>query len=372
MTISAMSYTATVGGVLVTPLDGRAILDESWSPYGQADLTIALPADIDALDPRDDARIVVDVVQRFGGTFSLATITAGEGSSTAAWTAGFPGGGPLSVWTDRYGSPYNAVAMTSRRRRFDLGIRRRSVDHATATVSITATTDEARLQDAVNVTLGRQAPPFASIYGVAVLALASIGAAPRLEDGVLDVNFPDETVCSWDPGVSAWDYVVPLLAATNRRLWCDETGTWWISVPNTTHGAAVAFDETNAVQLVDDVSRDTDWYDGVAITWRWRSDAGVEQVAYESAGGPSPSRVLAVTYDRPFPGAGAAESLLARTSQRGRLIEVESVADPELSPRAPLEVDLGADGEHEGFIVRVEWAFNSDRTRVRSRDITED
>jgi hypothetical protein len=370
VTVSAITYTVTVGDQTLTLTDGQAILDESWTPYGQANLAVALPVDLDALDPREDARIRVHASQRFGTSFTLADITAGEGTSTAEWTAGFPGGGPLSVWTARYSTPYNDTAMPSRVRRFNLGVRSRRVDAAAGTVSITAATDEARLMDLVNVTQGQLFPAAASAFSVALLVLTQLGTSARMEPGTSDVAFPSTESLPWEPGTSAWDYVRTLMDVAGRRLWCDETGAWWIGRPNITTGPAVDVDESTAVAIVDDVSRDTDWYDGVSITWRWTSYDGTENVQYETAGGLTPSRVLALTYDRRYTGDGAAASILARSQRRGRTLEVETTADPARSPRAPLTVALG-DDVHDGFVVRTEWNFNSDRMRYRSRDILE-
>ncbi|WP_313539849.1 carbohydrate binding domain-containing protein [Leifsonia aquatica] len=156
MTESILITSATLnapGGTFPLNIsDPTVTLDEGWAPYAQAQLVIAIPsaAALDALDPRTPGVRV--------------TITA------------------------RRTVPALGLDQT---RAFDLGLRSRSIDHATATVSIELASDEALLQDWARYadTTSLEALPYqSSLRGlVNAVVLAKIGAT--LQPGTADADF---------------------------------------------------------------------------------------------------------------------------------------------------------------------------------------
>lgn len=114
MTVSTKTLTATVpvAGVATNldPEGGTATLDEGWAPYGQASLTIPIPAaaTLDALDPRTDPYVTI-----------IATQSTWDGT----------------MWS----TPVTRTLV--------LLVRGRVVDHNAETVTLTLATREAVLQD---------------------------------------------------------------------------------------------------------------------------------------------------------------------------------------------------------------------------------
>ena len=116
MTVSTKTLSATVPvsgtATALDPEGGNATLDEGWSPYGQATLTIPIPSDeaiLDALDPRSDPLVTINATQ-------------------SSWTNGTGWSDPIS-------------------RELELLVRGRVVDHNAETVTLTLATAEAKLQD---------------------------------------------------------------------------------------------------------------------------------------------------------------------------------------------------------------------------------
>ena len=372
MTVSRLAYSVRLqGGDLLSPEGGQVTMDESWSPYIGGQLTVPLPEDpalVQALDPRAGARLHVRMSQQFGSAFTIGDLTAGEGTSTAAWTTGLAGA-PLSTWTGRYSTPYNASgSRASRIRTFDLGVRERAIDYDAGVVDLTPASDEALLQDMRNLTATRRTPTSETILAAVTMALASIGAV--VVTSVPDVQLEPGSA-SWEPGQSAWDYVQPLVDAAGLRLWCDEGRVWHLDVPNVPEGSALAFSGGTVKRLRDTVGRDEGWYDAVHITYRWRDSSDVEQVRYDVAQLPEYSKVYAVEYSRPYPGPGAAAALLERVRGRGRSEGVAAVSNPTASPRRPLTVNLPDAPIQTGFITQVRWDLEQDEMTILTRDLTD-
>ncbi|MBD8077699.1 hypothetical protein [Cellulosimicrobium arenosum] len=373
MTVSRLVYTVEIVGTdyRVSPEEGMVTLDESWTPYAQAGVTIPLPSDpaiLDALDPRLGARVRITMSQRFGSAFTIADLTAGSGSSTAAWTADL-NGAPLSEWTGRYSSPFNSTgSRASRTRRLDLGVRARSVNYERGTVDIDLASDEALLLDLARVDTTTAFPVTSTVYGAVALVLSAIGATAALEvpDAALEADS-----AGWEPGQVAWDYVKPLVDAAGMRLYCDEGRDWHLTKPLYPTGQALTFSGSNAKFLQDDISRDEQWFDAVVVTYRWTNSAGDEQVRYDTAQDGEATRVKSLTYDRRYPGPGGARSILDRARGRGRIESILSVANPEATPGQALTVNLDDAPIQTGITTNVSWNFGADEMRVRSRDLTD-
>lgn len=370
MTISRFVYRARTGPYTLSVLGGGATLDESWSPYAQATITVPIPAQdvLDALDPRTGARVRFSMSQRFGTTFTLADVTAGSGSSTAEWTASF--GGSTAAWTALYSTPFNADgSRPSRNRLFDLGVRSYRLDRAAGTVSIDLASDEALLQDYALATGAADSPTLDSMQTALDLALGAIGASVTL-DGP-DVPFaPSSTV--WEPGQTAWDYLSPLLDVAGYRLWCDEARVWHADAPLVEPtGDTLTFTGATATAVDDVLDREDQWADAVVVRYRWTDTGGVDHVRYDVARDGEPTRTLVVEYDdRPFPGPGGASVILARARQRGRVQAVTAVSDPLAAPGMRLDVDLDPVPPQTGMVTRVIWSFDDDTMQARSRDLT--
>jgi hypothetical protein len=373
VTISRLVYDVRVPGVEgpVSPTSGTIAMDESWSPFLTGTMTFPLRDGslVAALDPRTGERVQFRVSRQYGDGVKMSDLT-GDGLTGMADMTADLAGGPLSTWTDRYATPYNASgSQATRYHALDLGVRSRSVDYVAGTVSVTVASDEALLQDMVNVFYGDEVPATATVYGVVALALASIGATLG-PDPAPDVPLDPDGV-GWQPGQSAWDYVAPLVDAAGLRLYCDAGRVWRLVVPNTLTPGELDFDPTNVTRLDDSVSRDTQWYDAVMITYRWRNASGVDRTQYASAASPDFTKVLAIQEDRPYPGLGAARALLARASGRGRIATVEAVIDPDARPGQAITIMSPTGPVQTGIATQVQWNVDTDRMQIRTRDLIE-
>ncbi len=164
------------------------------------------------------------------------------------------------------------------------------------------------------------------------------------------------------PGQSDWDFLQPVVQSRGLRLFADELGLWRLVDP-TTYTVAGTLSLSHATHLVaadDEIDRDSDWSTGVVVEYPWIDPAGVPRKRYDFAG--TRTRVKKYTYDRPYPGAGAAAALLARLQGRGRRITADSVIEWTATPGQVVEFTLGA-GEtvQRGAIAAVTWRF-PDRT----------
>ncbi|MGV8851710.1 MAG: hypothetical protein ACOH1M_03970 [Rhodoglobus sp.] len=188
-------------------------------------------------------------------------------------------------------------------------------------------------------------------------------------------NLLNSDVFIQTPGTLDWDYVAPLVQAGGLRLFCDEKRDWRLidpltySVPGQINVAA----GTNATSGRDTISRQQeDWFDAVVIEYRWTDDEGLPKVAYDSASAGG-TKLLKRVVERPFPGAGAAQSILSLYLGRGRTVDVEALADLTTTPGMALVMSLPGTPIQVGVVSSVTWKWSvdgdSDEMRVGSRGL---
>lgn len=427
MTISKHTIRASIEGVAdINVIDAEATLDESWSPYAQARLTCAIPP-LDSLtniDPRNNQRLRIRLEQRFGESQPLSALSAAWALLvTNEWytegPAGFftfpsglvedpPGSGLydipaylvetfagsgvytipdaytivtladqttalagtfLSGLSATYGQPYNAFGTRpSTRRYLDLVLRSRSVNFNDGTMTLGAASDEAVLQDYALVATAALAPGSTSVRAVCAWVLGRLGI-------VLDSGTADGTVeasgAEWQPGQTAWDYLRPIVDKAGLRLWCDEHRNWHLANPadGSTGGLTISADR--ATKAEDTITRDEGWSDAVVIKYQWRDAAGSDQTAYDTATLPGYSKVRAITLDRPYPGAGAAQAILSRATGRGRVQALEAVSDYGATPGMAFTATLPDTPIQTGLLSAVTWRVPDDEMRISTRDLIE-
>lgn len=374
MTTSRLNYEVHVPGISepLKPTAGTIALDESWTTYGNARLTVALPEDPAvraSIDPRNGGRVYIRASQQYGSGMDVSDLTMLGSTKVSDWTNTVGLDGPLSDATAAYATAYNTFGhRASRVRNFNLGIRDHSIDQGGGTLDLALATDEALLMDMANMDTTGRIPPTETALGAAQLVLASIGAAPVLE-GVNVALEPGSAV--WEPGQNAWDYIDPLMNAAGMWLYCDEKRIWHLTTPNRARGNLLTFSTENASSIIETLSRNDRWYDAVHVTYKWRDTSGTEQVRYDTAQSPGYSRVYSVEYNRPRPRSGAAQTLLDRMRGRGRVETIQAVANPTATPGQPLRVDLPVTGSQIGYLTQVQWNLQDDTMQVRSRDLTD-
>lgn len=377
MTITRHTLTARVPGFDLFPVvSGSVILDERWSPYCQATLTLALPSDalLDALDPRQSnpPRVRMVAALAYGDTDTLADVSSAWSGLTLADVTTLYSGQMISAITSDHSRPYNSFGMVNgQRRTFDLGVRSRRVDRQAAEVVIELASDEVLLQDYALVATSAVSPPSLTVRSAVETALsyANTGGSLAAGEGTASI---DTDAAEWKPGVTAWDYVQPLVQQAGLRLWCDEARSWHLTEPAVSTGGSLALSGTGTITRAEEtIGRDDGWWDAVVITYEWVDGSGATQYAYDVAGDVSATKVLSLTYKRPDPGTGAAAALLTRTSRRGRKFDTEAISNYTASPGQSVVLTETGVATQTGAVSSIEWRFPDAEMTVGTRDLLE-
>ena len=284
------------------------------------------------------------------------------GTLSAMWS-----GERLSGVSADLGAPYNSFGIRpSTSRSLDLVLRSREIDHATGTMRLVAASDESLLQDYARVATTGTTAGSTSVRAICAWVLSMLGLTlyPGTADGVV----ADST---WLPGQSAWDYLRPLVDKAGLRLWCDERRNFYLTNPKDATDGGMPISGTRVTQATDTVDLGGDWYDAVVLTYRWRDATGNDQTAYDVAKADGYSKVRSITYDRPYPGPGAAAAMLARMSGRGRSQSIDAVSDYSAAPGMAVTVTLPKTPIQTGLLSSVTWRVPDDEMTVKTRDLTD-
>lgn len=360
-------FSAAIATTQLEVIDSTFTLDDTWSPYGQATLRCVIPADLDSIDPREGLRVELRAEQAFG--LPTAAGDYAPGGSIAAWTAAF--GGSIPAINAAYFRGFNSSGLRdSTTRRASLSLRKREIDWRDQVVTLELATDEALLQTYALVATEIYKPGITSVRGLVINVLALIGAflEPGSDDGTIDPDASD-----WVPGVSAWDYLAPLVQTAGLRLYCDELRRWYL-VDDTTiiDGLLQLSDASTITADRDSIDLDGDWYDAVVITYEWIDNLGVTQQAWDTAADTTlPQNVLSVTYKRPYPGPGAAARVLSRALGRGRVQAVRAISDYRATPSQAVSITVAGDDTQVGYLSSVQWAWPAAEMSVSSRGLVE-
>lgn len=178
-----------------------------------------------------------------------------------------------------------------------------------------------------------------------------------------------------NPGENLWDFVTPLLTSAGLRLFCDESRVW--RLVNSTYfvpGSATIATGYNAIEGSDTISRDQqgDWYDAVVVEYDWTDAAtGLPKQAYDSAQLAGWTKALLVKYERPFPGPGAANYILGRSTGRGRVLDPRALSDYSVTPGQSITVSMPDTVTQTGVVAATTWDFATDEMEVKSRGLTD-
>lgn len=185
-------------------------------------------------------------------------------------------------------------------------------------------------------------------------------------------NMPNSDAMIWQPGVTAWDWLEPLLQATGLRLFCDETRKWWLETSGTTREGVINIAaDRNATQARDKISRTSDsWFDAVVIAYTDNTDENGKAFTIYDVTDPG-TLTLKLEYDRPYPGPGAAAAVLNRAQGRGRVLNLEAVNNYDATPGMAIVATLPDSPIQSGVISSVQWSFPDDRMTLGSRGLTD-
>lgn len=309
----------------------------------------------------------------FDGSFGTQALPARASDVTAVY-----GGKRASAVSADYFEPWNSSfgVRPPTLRNFNVLLRTSEADHRAGELGLIFNTDEMLMQDFALMSQNAIAPLTSTVKGAVNLALSMVNAA--LSSDSRDASVDDVESLVWQPGVSAWDYVEPLVQKAGLRLYCDEQRIWRLTEPQrTVDGFLSLAASSNVTRGIDSVSLDArsedSYYDGVVVKYEWQDAAKVRQIAYDIAGDPATARkVYTLTVnDVPYPGPGAARAILTRSQGRGRVLNVDAISDYTAEPGLPLGISLPGSITQTGFVSAVDWEFPEGVMSVKSRGLVE-
>lgn len=331
MTVSRHTHVARVGDETISVRGGSVTLDAGRVPHVQGDLRAPI-ALLDELDPRVTPRVVL-------------TATARIGSQTQV-------------------------------RIFDLGVRRRPVEHGDGTMTLTLASDEALLDDFRPLSDDSGPAGYATIRGVVgyVLSVVLPGAvlAPGADAPALREDAADDALV-WRAGTSALDFLHPLVQAVGMRLVCDERRVWTLRTETYAgHGAVISI--AYGIDMVDGgdtIDRDNAlWFDAQVTRYRWTDAAGAQQEAVDSYALQTPyTRVNLVAINAPYPGPGRSAYAVRRAQQRGREVTATKVSDWTVAAEQPVIVYLPDTPVQVGSVQRVRFDLDRDEMTIDARTV---
>lgn len=176
---------------------------------------------------------------------------------------------------------------------------------------------------------------------------------------------------AWQPGVSAAEFIQPLLTAAGLRLYSDGHRFYLIGPTHTVPGRLTLTDDQNVTAARDTVSLAdaTGWHDAVVIRYRWRDSTGEQREQFDVAG--TGTHVLQITYERPYPGPGAAAYVLGRLQGQGRVQAVTALTDYSAEPAQDVSISLPTTIDQTGQVSGVVFDLTARVMHVTSRGLTD-
>lgn len=157
---------------------------------------------------------------------------------------------------------------------------------------------------------------------------------------------------TWEPGVNAWDFLVPITGSENTILWCDEQRRWYLEAPDLrTVPDLLIVTPDNAAEGNDNLSRDSEltFLDGIVVKYR---DGKLDVAG--TAG-----KVRTVDLDRSFPGTGLAAAMLARSLGTGRVQTATVMGELDATPGMQVAFSLPGAPDTTGRLAAVDFDFST-------------
>lgn len=176
----------------------------------------------------------------------------------------------------------------------------------------------------------------------------------------------------WAEGVSAWDYLQPLVESVEQRLYCDEQRRWYTVAEAHTVAGSVTMTPGNMPRSDDEISRDGDdvgWATGVAIHFKWEGGLFGRGGDYWDTAG-TPGKVRVIERNRPLQ-RGAAAMVLRSMLRQGRKRAGTTITDYNTTPGQALTVKTLQGEESNGRVRSVTFDLVSGLMDVTGEDMTD-
>lgn len=398
----------------VEPISVDLTLDETRMPYAQA--TVVLPTDVVPtwLDPRDLRWIGLKIQQDFGDLIYVHEITSEFGGDVSNITAAitpmkpatftrryarpwniFETGLPLSTVTTAY-TPVTPLKLTNAGfntvwRMSDflhaegsfnpqpstvidgyLVLRSIERDYITKETTLELASSESVLDDSLGV-LDSTAENFTTLRALVERQLRRvIHAFTFLEPGTADYTYSPAYAFKRIAELSCWDQLYEIVTAAGCVLYCDVDGKWYLKNNLAVDGDLALTDQDNITRLTSSITRNSETF------FNWVT------VEYRNEGQPTYYDSEAINYwmtgykganfvreGIPFPGYGAALSLLQRGRTRGETYTVEAISNYDARPRQTMTIKLENEPDKTAIIQSVSFSLPSARMTVDIRDLEE-
>ena len=363
-------------------IDASIGLDQNWSPYCQATLTVQKDVFVDPLgdveevlfqtDPFYATRVQIYVQESYGSSKKLADWSAIYlGGTLAVMTASWSGI-PLSSVTGMYYIPWNGMTIAPERRFFNLKVRSSSIDIATGNITLELASDESLLFDDALVSTTPYAPNKLTAKTAVEFALSRIGAF--LQAGAEDAAITADASV-WEPGDDSWGYLQSMLDAAKLRLYCDEERRWRLTTSyETGANRSVAYGD-DYLSMSQQTTLDGDFYSAAVVKYSWTDDANVQQVAYDTYTNDRYNyrKVKRIEYNRRYPGPGAAEAMVNRKDRQSISRSLQIINDYRFTPGDNIfftdDVTYPPNGNATpvGRIVGLSWSLPADRMNITAK-----
>lgn len=175
----------------------------------------------------------------------------------------------------------------------------------------------------------------------------------------------------WRAGVSALDFLAPIVQAAGFRLVCDERRRWTLRGEGFLAPGTLNLREgVNVIDGSDRVDRgDGGWFDARVTRYQWRDRNGNQQERIDAHVQPGYTRLTTVEVQAPYPGPGRSAYAVRRAQGRGREITATAPADWSVTADQSLAARLEGTPAQLGTVLAVGFDIASDRMTITARTV---
>lgn len=360
----------TIGGQPVTVLEAETTLDRGWAPYVQGTLTILAPSIAGLLDPRTRPPVLVQHRRRYSDSRTVGEVSALHAGLTVGQVSSLYAGESVEEMSAQYRTSWNpggphGVAPGLRCAGWLTAARRSRTDPDVWEIRWAG--DEVRALGAIRTHQSTPAPGTTVRQLVAdVLAAAGLGTLdPGGATAGESAADEDGAQPEWEPGVSVWEYLEPVVTAAGYRLYADERAVWRLVDDTTTTGACTI--GPAAVEVEDDWDVDNGrFFDTAVIVYEWETAGGARRRTVDAYSTGTISGYVEHVNGR-MTRRGRAKRIVQRARSRALAQAWEQVADYAIRPGQA--ATLAPDGT-TGLVDKVAYRYPAARSAVTVLDPT--
>ena len=253
-----------------------------------------------------------------------------------------------------------------------LCLRGREINYADDTLTLELASEESILQDDALLASAPFTPPGTYLYEIVNYVLALSDRATSFDNAVARDALVDPLLAEWEPGTSAWDYLIRQVNSAGLVLWVSSTGQWsFMDRHYDAYPLLTLTADSNLTGASDTISRDSDWYTAALITYKWTDAADVDHTEYDYYSTPGyPSKVFTLTVEWPYPGPGLARQYCERFITRGQTRTVDAVVDWSTATSQVVDVTLPRGDTYRAAISAATFKYPADTMTLKTRDQT--